>query len=900
MHNRLILAEKPDMGAKIAEALGIASKKRGYYLLQNGDAVTWAIGHLVRLKTPDTYEKYKKWSWETLPIIPEEMQTEVDPKRMDQFNIVKQLLQNSKEFILATDPEREGEHIGNLILNQCGYTGQYKRLWIDDLTPPSIIKGMQNLRDYNEMKSLAEAAKARSYADYWLGFTASRFFTLLAKEATGENAVLSAGRVQTPTLRLAYDREVAIDNFTPQPFYTLTAEFHTSKGNYKGQWFKTEEEGTINRFDSSDTAKAMQKKISGQSGQIQSFIVKEVKRLAPQLLNSSALKSASRKQLGFSTVRSTATLQGLYDKGYVTYPRVDSRHLSNNKADELAVHLLSLRETSEYAQLFPTELGNLKGNSRFVDDKKAATHHAIVPTDKNPALYTDGHKDKVTDDEAKLYELILKHTLAAHHPEGVDRETEALTIVSSESFITRNVEMVYPGWRFLLKAEEDEEEGSGDENLSSGKVPPLQVGMPVKAAAIEFNKGQTSKPKRLYDTDLEKLMEHAGRFVDETQIDEDALDLIKEKGIGTPATRTNIVQSLVDSEYIEITKNQVYVTTKGRSFMSMVHEHPIASIELTGDFEMKLGEVEKGLRPLNDLLEEFKQFTHDILNSKDALLDRIQNLPGNGRAFDNTEAIGICPKCGKDILEHPKVYSCSDRKNGCDFTIWKDFRGVSIKAKQARELIEGKEVLLKNIPGKDEKPSYDLYIKLTNGKIESRKPVAEDNSLGACPTCGKPVVEGPKTFGCSGWKEGCKFAIWKSFRKTELTAKVVKPLLAGKEVLLKDLPSEKGAYSLFLVLKGGKIETRQPTAEDNSLGSCPLCKKPVVEGEKSYGCSNWREGCKFRLSKVMLTQKVSAAQMKKLLKNGKTDKILGFVSSKGSFDSALGYDKEANRYSFIK
>lgn len=900
MYNRLILAEKPDMGEQIATALGIASKKRGHILLQNGDVVTWAIGHLIRLKTPDSYEPYKKWTMESLPIIPEDMQTEVDPKKLDQFNIVKGLLQNSKEIILATDPDREGEHIGNLILHQCGYTGKYKRLWIDDLTPPTIIEGMRNLRESDSMKGLADAAQARSYADYWLGFTASRYFTLLAKEATGEDSKLSAGRVQTPTLRLAYDHELAMENFVPKPFFTLTAEFQTEKGSYKGQWFRKDEEGTVNRFDDPEKAKAMKQMITGKSGTVQSYSVKEAKRFAPQLLNSQELKTAARKQLGFSAVKSTAVLQSLYDKGYVTYPRGASQHLPENKANQLAVHLLSLREKSEYAHLFPEELRSLKGNSRFVDDKKAATHHAIVPTDKNPAVQPAESKDKVTDDEAKLYEVILKHTLAAYYPEGKDQETETITIIAGESFITRHVEIQIPGWRSILKPEQETEADKEQEGIPSGRLPKLQEGMTVKTAAADLHQGQTSKPKRLYDTDLEKLMENAGRLVDESQLDDDALELIKSKGIGTPATRTNIVENITAKEYIEIKKNLVYLTTKGRSFMSMVYEHPIASIELTGEFEKKLGEVEHGHRELADLLEEFKQFTHSVLDNKEALLTRIKNLPANGRAFDNTEAIGNCPKCGNPVLEHPNVYSCSARKNGCDFAIWKDFRGVAVKVKQARELIEGKEVLLKNIPGKDEKPSYDVYLKLTDGKIETRKPTAEDNSLGKCPTCGKPVVEGPKTFGCSGWREGCKFAIWKSFRKIELTEKTVKPLLAGKEVLLKDLPSEKGPYSLYLFLKGDKLETRQPTADDKSLGACPLCGKPVIEGDKAYGCSGWRDGCKFRLGKEMLTQKISTVQMKKLLKGGKTDKILGFVNSKGSFDSALGYDKAANRYSFVK
>lgn len=899
MYNRVIIAEKPDMGENIAMALGVKSKERGYIVLQNGDVVTWGIGHLIRLKTPDAYEKYKEWTWEALPVIPEQMLTEVDPKKLDQFKTVKRLLDQSRECILATDPDREGEYIGRLILNQCGYRKKWKRLWIHDLTEPTIRNGMANLRDGDEFTLLGDAAETRSHADYWLGFTASRFFSLLGREVTGGQANLSAGRVQTPTLRLVYDREMQMENFEPTPFFQLIASIQTAKGIYKGLWFRVDSEGKINRFETQAEADEMKKKIFGQNGSVEGYNIKEVKRHAPQLLNSSALKTEARKQLGFSTVKTTNALQALYDKGYVSYPRSDSRHLSQNKADELAQHLQALREKSEYVQLFPETLQPLKAK-RFVDDKKAAVHHAIVPTDKNPALYGKDSKDHLSADEAKLYELILRHTLAAHHPEGTDRETEVITKIVDELFYSRSTEVISKGWRSLLKADSEEDENEGtDQGDVLGRIPELEQGLSVTAAGAELTKGKTSKPKRLNDDELEKLMENAGRFVDEN-LEEEVLEAIKERGIGTPATRTNIVQKLVAQEYIQIDKNLVYLTPKGRAFMEMVYESPIASIELTGEFEKKLGEVEKGMKTADSLLEEFKKFTYEILESKESLRKRIQGLSQNIHAFQNVQEVGSCPKCGGTVIEHKKVYSCTNKGDECDFVLWKDFRGVTIKPKQAGQLLEGKELLLKNVPAKEDKPSYDVFLKLVDGKIDTRFPTAEDKSLGKCPSCGKPVVEGQKGYGCSGWREGCKFVIWKSFRHIEIPPNIAKSLLAGKEVLLKDIPGKEKTYDLVLKIKNGQLDTRFPSAADVSLGSCPRCKKPVVEFEKSFGCSAWKEGCTFRLPKVFLSMDIPAPQIKKLLKSGKTDLLKGFVGKKGSFDSALGYDQEANRYSFLK
>ncbi|MFB8378137.1 type IA DNA topoisomerase [Paenibacillus taichungensis] len=888
-YNRVILAEKPDMGASIAQALGISSKKRGYIELQNGDVVTWAIGHLVQEKTPDAYPEYKEWNWDSLPIIPAKMVTEVDPKKLDQFNIVKDLLFKSKDCILATDPDREGEYIGRLILNQCGYTKKFKRLWIDDLTESTIQNGMRNLKESDDFELLGLAAQTRSYADYWLGFTASRFFTLIGREASGGFASLPAGRVQTPTLRLVYDRELEMENFTPKPFYVLQADIQTSKGSFKGQWYHGEGPDKVTRFTLKDKADELKKKITAGKGRILSYKTRKVKRQAPQLFNSSALKTEARKKLAFSTVQTTKHLQSLYDKGYISYPRADSRHLSENKADELANHLQIILAKGEYKTWFPQELISLKGKARFVDDKKAATHHAIVPTDK----IADPNKP-LTPDEVKLHELILKQTLAAHHLEGEDLETEIITEIEGETFTSRAVEIRVKGWRSLIKPETDAEPNN-DSDVAD-RLPVLEEGDPASAASVNMITGKTSKPKRLNDDELEKLMENAGQFVEE-ETEDGVIEQLKERGIGTPATRTNIVEKLAKQEYIEVTKNLVYLTSKGRSFMQMVHDHPLSSVELTGEFEMKLSQVERGEITAEELQNEFREYTHKILETKDQLLARIKDT--SQFSFENVEEVGVCPRCGKKLIDRQKGYSCSSGRE-CGFIIWKDFRGVTIKSKQATMLAEGKEILLKNIPGKEGKAAYDLYLKiLPDGKMETRLPTTEDQSLGACPKCGKSVIEGGKTFSCSGWKEGCDFKIWKTHRKLELPAAAVKSLLGGKKIHMKGFPSEKGMYDMILFMENGVLNSRYPEPAELSLGECPICKGHVTERATTFNCSDVK--CSFRLTKTFLTQNIKASQIKKLLKSGKTDVIEGLKGGKnGTFDTRLGYDQVNNRYSFVK
>ncbi|MFB4321679.1 DNA topoisomerase [Priestia sp. BR_2] len=896
---RVILAEKPDMGRNIAEALGIASKDRHYITLKSGDVVTWAIGHLIQQKQPHSYPQYKDWKLENLPFVPYPVEMEVDPAKKDQLAVIKRLLSQSDTCVIATDPGREGEHIARTILEYVDYRGKLLRLWVHDLTPETIRTGFQQLRPAQEYDALAAAAKVRAAADFWMGITATRLFSIMAKEVAKESVTLSAGRVQTPTLRLVYDREMDIEQFEPKAFYTLKARFNVPNGQYDGQWFTEGPEGTTSRFDSKAAAEQIMSKIRGQQGQITLYSSKEVKRAAPMLFDGTALRAAARKELGFGIKKTTDLLQKVYDKKYCTYPRTSSRHLSENAADQLADRLHELREKSKYQDLFPDHIQSLKGQRRFVDNSKATEHHAVVPTGRNPEDFKHDDTYQLTTDEEKLYELILRHTLAAFHPEGVDQETEVVTQVEGELFQSKSVSVIAPGWRQIYKPQEE------DPDESDGKQPAIPLvteGQTSKVVQTDLNTGKTTKPKRFSDTDLENLMKYAGRAIDEEMAADVVLQQLKEKGIGTPATRVQIIEKLIKDEYIESKKNLIYLTDKGRNFMGMVYEQPLASIELTGEFEHKLEEVAAGARDAGELMHEFKQFAFEILNYKDRLqLIMEQRLSGKP-LFDNVNEIGICPSCGKPVIEQVKSYSCTGWKDGCTFSIWKSFRKVDLKLKQVKDLLAGKEVLISNIPAAEGKRSYDMLLKLKDGKIDGRFPDAEDRSLGSCPICSKPVVEHEKTYSCSGRSAGCSFVVYKEFRKIQLPAKTIRSVLTGKEVLLKELPKAngEGAYDLFVFLKNGKLESRFPTAADSAVGVCPLCKHPVVETEYAYGCSQWKTGCKFKLSKEFLGQRIPVAQIKKLLKVGKTDKIDGFTGKNGAFATALGYDPEKNRYSFVK
>lgn len=791
---KLILAEKPQMGRMIASVLGKKEEKNGYIILKNLDIVTWGFGHLISLTMPDQMEEYKQWSLSKLPILPDPIPLTVPEEKSKQLNIIGDLLSQAQTCVIATDKGREGELIGRNILEYFNFKGEVKRLWIDDLTEKTISNGFKMLLDGHEKDALAAAAKVRSYADYWIGFTASRFFSLVASSVTGEKTILSAGRVQTPTLRIVYDRELEIENFKAEPFYTLEGTFNQNENSFIGKLLSSDDKTKILRFSSRAEAEAFKEKLTGEESEITKIDVNKVKKKAPMLFDGTSLKKSALKSLKFSPEHTIALLQKIYEKGLVSYPRTESRHLSENVADELADNLRGMKEQGIYVDLFPESIQSLKGNKRFVDNEKAQEHHAIVITGKSPL--------GLSGDEKALYELILRATLASHHNVGIDEVSSITTTVNNENFITKGTVLVEQGWRKIYPEEE----------ISSEQLPPLKLGE-VAAESIQIHEGHTTAPKRLTLPDLEHIMLHAGRLVDEDKEQEVALYL-KDRGIGTVATRTQIILNLEKQGYIHVSKNQIHLTDKGRRFMGMIYEHPITSVELTGEFEKKLHDIEKGVLDAQIVIDEYKRFVSDVLNEKEQLIKHITN----------------------NYLHDSK-----------------------------------------------------------KGVFETRK-----NDL-LCPKCSKSLVEQAEFWGCSGYQDGCSFTLSKSYRKVKLNNKAIQSLINGKQLLLKSKSAEGNDYTLILYLDDKKkLASRFATSEDVGLGKCPECGKQVLEREKFYGCSGYKQGCKFTLNKTFLKKKITNAQVKKILESGKTGTIKGFQGKYGPFDAALGYSKEQKRLVILK
>ncbi|OBZ15833.1 hypothetical protein A8L34_27685 [Bacillus sp. FJAT-27264] len=790
---RVIIAEKPQAGRDMADVLGVIRKERGFVQCKGDTYVTWAIGHLIRLKPADSYPEFAEWSLDTLPVIPEPMLYEVDVSgeqdsgwsKMDQFNCIKSLVCDPKctEVVIAGDAGREGEGIVRLILKQAWGSESREgvaisRLWIDDLTQATIERGFRNLIPGHEKEPLGWAAELRGKADYIIGMTASRLYTLYNTEVTQNKVMIPAGRVQTPTLHIVFKREMEIRNFVSKPFYEIHAKFTSSSGEYVGKWYRPiGEKDVLSRFEDRSHAERLLQKVSRGKGRVVQFEVKTVKRHAPHFLELTALQTAARKQLGFGAEKTAQIAQKLYDQKLISYTRTESKHLTEEVADKLQQQLGKLKSSSKYAAWFPEEVPSIRNIERFVNNEKAKEHHAIVVTDVQPSL--------LSSEEEAVYEIILQRTLAAFLPPGQDVEIKITTEIAGELFASKSIQVKEAGWRSIMKPEsESEVDTERVENQSIKLNGPLEEGSEAIVGDAKLHSGKTTAPKRLAEDELIRAMENAGKILEHEDEEDEGLALLRERGIGTKATRTHIIKNLMTSQYIESKKNLIYLTPKGEFFMATIRTSKLASVELTGEWEYKLKLVEDRKVAPEVIWEDIKQFARDILDSGPDFQRNVKILATKGYYIDNPlTKVGVCPICQKPVVERKKFYGCTGFKDGCSFTLPKVYGSLKIPPKAVPVLIEGKDLQVKM---EGQFGAYFMMLSLQKGvdsneviqyRMDLRKPDVTELSLGPCPKCRKPVVEKSKFYGCTGYTQGCTFSLPKVFLSKNLTATQITAIL---------------------------------------------------------------------------------------------------------------------------
>jgi DNA topoisomerase III len=633
MKKILVLAEKPSVGRDIARVLQCTKNGNGF-LEGNDYIVTWALGHLVTLAEPESYDdRYKSWKLEDLPMLPSSLNLVVIKKSGKQFSTVKAQMNRSdvKEIIIATDAGREGELVARWIIEKARVNKPLKRLWISSVTDKAIKDGFRNLKDAKKYENLYAAAQARSEADWYVGMNATRALT------TKHNAQLSCGRVQTPTLSIIAQREEEIKNFIPQTFYGIQAS--TDKGTFV--WSNQNNKDT--RTFSKEEITRITESLKGSKEIIIRSVKKALKKKhAPSLYDLTELQRDAHKIFGYSAKETLSIMQKLYEQHkLVTYPRTDSNHLSSDMVSTLKDRLKAVN-VQPYRKMANVALqGSIQLSKAYVDDQKVTDHHAIIPTEETPSL------QRLQDRERKIYDLIVKRFLSVFLPPYQFEQTTVEAKIGSEFFQTKGKRIVESGWKEVYDFDSEK-----DQLLSK-----MEEGGTYSVLSIKETEGLTNPPGRFNEGTLLSAMENPKKFMKETN--KDLLATIHEAGgLGTVATRADIIEKLFNSGVIEPRGKDIYMTSKGKQLLELAPQE-LQSPTLTAEWEQKLEKIANGSLKKQDFLKEIKDYTKESVNE----------IKNTSKKFSHDNLTGTkCPDCGNLMLEiknkHGKKLVCQDRECG--------------------------------------------------------------------------------------------------------------------------------------------------------------------------------------------------------------------------------------------
>ncbi|MEZ4527537.1 MAG: DNA topoisomerase 3 [Desulfobacterales bacterium] len=905
----LILTEKPSVARDFAKALAVQGKKEGY-LEDNRFIITWALGHLVELLEPEDYDpKWKKWNLESLPILPAEFAYKPIEKTQRQLNIIKKLLSQKdvEKVVVATDAGREGEVIARTVLLHSDFRDRKKiqRFWTSQaLTPQVVREGMASLADAGSYDRLWQAGQARQIADWLVGMNCSRAATVKMKD------LFSVGRVQTAVLALLADRRKERENFKPEPYWMLRAFFANDKGRWRGTWFK----GKENRFDKEEKAKEIQEKITGQTGFVKKVTKQKKKQAPPLLFSLTELQREANTRFGFTAAKTLETAQALYEeRKCLSYPRTDSQVLGTKNVS--MTQQIAKKLSSSYPNIFAGLEEKLiqVSNKRVFNDAKLTDHHALIPLAPLP--------QNAKNEEKKLYDLVLKRFAAAFYPDCEFEETEIITEVLKESFRTKGKIILKQGWKSVY-GDTDKKTKKEDEDEEADELPALVKDDPARVTDSRMEKKMTQPPPEYTEALLLKDMSSPGKYVSEEELKKIYRG---ETGLGTQATRAQIIETLLSRKYAQREKRHLIATDKGCRLVNTLRTLKTAAIltspEETARWEMQLNRIAQGQESDKSFLEGIRNFIQQTVGEFHQMTEQMAKI----------QDMGTCPVCGGKIIEWKRGFGCSNwrKEDGeCRFVVWKIISGKILPPSVIAELITKKEAgPIAGFADENDRPfSAKLRLAEENGawqvKLETVETPPENRPpssdvIGQCPACGGNVRETQRAYGCANWREadgGCKFTIWKEMAKKLITPDMAKKLLQGEKIgPLDNFISKKGnpfSASLKVMQENGRWDVKfvfednpapaQPGADSGNgvntansekifLGHCPSCGGEIVEKPKGYGCANWRDadgGCKFVIWKNMAQKEISPQVAAQLLKDGITDVLFGFLSKKGNAFSA--------------
>lgn len=671
---KLVIAEKPSVGKSIANILGAKENNNGY-LKGNGYIVSWCFGHLVALASPEQYdEKYKKWNIEDLPIIPEDFLLTIKEDTKTQFNLLKKLMNSSEvdEIICATDSGREGELIFRYVYEKANCNKPIKRLWVSSLTDEAIKNGFENLKNGEEYYNLYEAGFKRSIADWIIGMNATRFYSSLY------NNKINVGRVQTPTLNIIVEREDKIINFKKEKYYEIIIE-------------KDELKAKTEKINSLEEAKNILEIIKSNNLICDEYKSNEKSKSPCKLYDLTTLQREANNIYGYTANETLATLQGLYEKKIVTYPRTDSKFISNDMENETKEIINILYNKLEFLQ----NVEPICNVAQVINNNKVTDHHAILPT----KLVKDLDLSSLNEKERNILNLVIKTLLIATNEKCIFNEI--IGVLKSSNDIRLN----FSYKNIIKKGYIEIEEKFSNKEKDNSTIPTIEQGQSIIDFVTYLEEKETTPPKRFTEDTLLSAMENASNE-DYKELD---VEDIEKKGLGTPATRASIIESLVNNGYIERKGKSLIPTEKGINTIKIVDEQ-LKSPKFTANWEIKLQQIEKNNYSPDKFLNEIIEFTKTIIEDKN--ID--ENIAKTLKNKNNLESLGACPICSKNVYEWEKTFSCEDKN--CRFVIFKNSKfftekKAKITKVKVKELLNKGKTKMKFYSEKANK-DYEAYIKL--------------------------------------------------------------------------------------------------------------------------------------------------------------------------------------------
>jgi DNA topoisomerase-3 len=816
MSKSLIIAEKPSVARDLAKALGKLRHEKDYYENDNY-IISSAVGHLVEIVPPEGAEvKRGKWNLENLPVLPKNFDLSPIEKNKTRLQVLKKLIKRPDvtEIINACDAGREGELIFRNTIRWTGTKKPTRRLWLQSMTSEAIRAGFEHLRSEREMQPLADAALSRAESDWLVGINATRALTSF-NSRTGGFQKTAAGRVQTPTLAILATREEKIRSFKPRPYFEVHGEFRVQAGTYPGRWFDQnfkkgeDEDARAERIWERAKAAEIEKKCTGKTG----IITEEKKpttQASPLLYDLTTLQREANSRFGLSARRTLQLAQALYERHKVlTYPRTDSRYLPEDNLAQVR-KVLSSFEDSTLATHAEKALRSdwVKPIKRVFNNAKVSDHHAIIPTGASA-----GHLDEF---EKRIFDMVSRRTIAVFYPPAQFEVTTRITRVEGEPFKTEGKVIVDPGWLAVY----------GREAASEGQeaIVPVSANESAGVVKIEIKENETKPPARFTEATLLSAMEGAGKLVE----DEDLREAMRERGLGTPATRAQIIEGLIADGYVERTGKELIVSAKGLSLITLLRNlqtDVLSTPELTGEWEYRLKEMAHGKLDRQHFMNDIRGLTREIV-------EKVKNFRGEEIHGQYATIDAKCPNCGGGpVKEDYKTFRCKD----CDWLMWKTIASRQFKPEEVEELLtKGRIGPLRGFRskmgrafdaevklGQDKKPQFDFGENGLDGEVNIDK--SKYKAIGLCPVCHKGQVFAlERAYVCENAfavPKTCSFRIGKTILHREIPIEQVEKLMAtGKTDLLPKFISKKGRpFSAYLKLDKGKVgfefEAKKPKAK---------------------------------------------------------------------------------------